>query len=321
MKEDQVSSLREMHPQLLLVETALISALSELAQAIADRGEGLIGEHTHRVEVLQKRLDDLRKERLAVLDSLSLPDDYSAPVYKCPLCLDSYVVRIDGVLASCTCLANRTLDIQREKAGITDRMIEQTFDSFSLDHYSGERRKGEADSQQNRAEKLLEAAQELVRCIATGVDTRGLYIFGNPGVGKTHLAVAIANALISEGIDVRYRVSTSMLQDIRASFDSNRAEGDLSANEILDDLVQTPLLILDDIGVEKFTPWAVETLYNLINSRDQKGKPIVFSSNLPVAQLEEEMGVSETAVRITSRIAGSCRLYLLDGEDLRYNLR
>jgi len=80
-------------------------------------------------------------------------------------------------------------------------------------------------------------------------------------------------------------------------------------NEILGDC---RLLFLDDLGAEKVTDWALETLFTLINDRYERMLPTVYTSNLDPRQLSENLGD-----RIASRIVGSCVLINLGSEDRR----
>ncbi len=136
--------------------------------------------------------------------------------------------------------------------------------------------------------------------------TRGLYFYGQPGCGKTHLMAAIANHLIPKE-NVRFITSPELLLSIRKSF--NATTGD---EGLLDQLSQTKLLIIDDIGSEKPTEWVQETLFVLIDRRYTNFMPTLFTSNFSLDQLKDRLGY-----RTASRIAEMGDVVELKANDYR----
>lgn len=100
----------------------------------------------------------------------------------------------------------------------------------------------------------------------------GLYFEGPNGTGKTHLAAAIANQLIAEGIPVICKTSIGLLDDIKAAFDRNEAE-------ILRLLKSIDLLIIDDLGKEQCTEWSQTMLYSILNDRYEDMRPTCITTN------------------------------------------
>ena len=153
------------------------------------------------------------------------------------------------------------------------------------------------------------------------------YIFGGVGSGKTYLAYAIFKKDIKRQYhqviqeleknpdkDVYYSIRPfvtvcnlpSMLQDIRESMKDNKK----SDMDFYTDYEGT--LVIDDLGVEKFSEWVVETLYIIINQRYENELPTIIISNLSLKELSEKVGD-----RITSRIAEMCEIKKVEGEDKR----
>ncbi|MSB17365.1 ATP-binding protein, partial [Finegoldia magna] len=105
-------------------------------------------------------------------------------------------------------------------------------------------------------------------------DNVGLLFYGDVGSGKTYLACSIANELIErEQVKVKIMNLSQVINQIQKSAFK------VDSNEIISNLSNIPLLILDDLGIERDTSYAREQVYNIINSRYLKGKPTIFTTN------------------------------------------
>jgi DNA replication protein DnaC len=110
-----------------------------------------------------------------------------------------------------------------------------------------------------------------------------LTLLGSYGVGKTHLAAAIAHETLERGAGVVFAVVPDLLDHLRTTFSPHST---ISYDERFDILRAAPLLILDDLGTESATPWAREKLYQLLNHRYNHRLPTVVTSNLKPDAIE-----------------------------------
>ena len=118
-------------------------------------------------------------------------------------------------------------------------------------------------------------------------DPRGwLLIQGGYGVGKTHLAAAIANARLTEGLPVLFLNAPDLLDYLRAAFNPNSEE---TYSQRFEQLLDTPLLILDDLGTQNATSWAQEKLFQLLNHRYIARLPTVITTNLALDDLDPQL--------------------------------
>ncbi|MFH0768770.1 MAG: ATP-binding protein, partial [Chloroflexota bacterium] len=113
-----------------------------------------------------------------------------------------------------------------------------------------------------------------------------LALVGPAGCGKTHLAASIANERISHGYPVFFITAPDLLDHLRSAFNPN---SEIPYDELFDRVRNSPLLILDDFGVQTSTPWAKEKLDQLINHRFNSGLPTVITTSIPVEKLEERI--------------------------------
>ncbi|HGC9989574.1 TPA: ATP-binding protein [Streptococcus agalactiae] len=146
-------------------------------------------------------------------------------------------------------------------------------------------------------------------------DNVGLLFYGDVGSGKTYLACSIANELI-ERKQVRVKImnlSQVMNQIQKSAFK-------LDSNEIISNLSNIPLLILDDLGIERDTSYAREQVYNIINSRYLKGRPTIFTTNLSL-EIIQNPNIDLEYQRIYSRILEMTIPVKVTGEDFRRKIQ
>ena len=110
-----------------------------------------------------------------------------------------------------------------------------------------------------------------------------LALLGAYGVGKTHLAAAVANEALDRGEHVLFTIVPDLLDHLRATYGPESTV----AYDAQFELVRTvPLLILDDLGTESATPWAREKLYQIMNHRYNARLATVITSNLKPEAIE-----------------------------------
>jgi len=150
----------------------------------------------------------------------------------------------------------------------------------------------------------------------------GLLFLGPVGTGKTHLAAAIANYLLDRGVPVIFGTLATLFENLRASLYADGAT-EAEREEARRELYDVDLLVLDDLGKERLTPWAVEELYSLLNYRYENMLPVVITTNLSLAQLRERYDAERTQAgqAIVSRITEMCRVVIIKGDDYRLMMR
>lgn len=197
-------------------------------------------------------------------------DTSAAPgEYRCPICEDKQWLRFEvspdnpnfGRLIPCECLEKERRERDsRELAQMSNLAAfgNKTFGTFNP------RLKGTRD------------AYKAARAYAH--DPQGwMLLHGNCGVGKTHLAAAIANhCMNAHSMSVYFRVVPDLLDQLRATFDP---ESGLGYDERFTQIRNCQLLVLDDLGTENTTSWATEKLYQLINHRYNEQLPTVITTN------------------------------------------
>lgn len=135
---------------------------------------------------------------------------------------------------------------------------------------------------------------------------QGLLLWGNVGTGKTFSATCIANALLDRGISV---VMTSFAKLLGVS------KGFGIDEEMIAELNRARLLIIDDLGAERNTDFALEKVYSIIDSRYQSGLPMILTTNLDLQEMQ--MCTDIRYKRVYERILEVCYPVRILGVSLR----
>ncbi len=264
-------------------------------RAVSDSGLSLSG----RVETLNRKIRE-------ALRAAGLPEDYLAPVYRCPLCRDTgYTGEL--IRERCSCTKEAYPRRLSETIGLAGGKTE-TFETFDLSVIPDMPVKGMPETQR----QMMEGVRKLCEEWADGYPDNQCHtvvLNGASGLGKTFLMHAMAQRLLERGYNPLMISAFQFLQTARKSFFDN--------DEGLDELIDTPVLMLDDLGSEPLMKnITVEALFNLINERQNRGLSTVLSTNLTMEELRERY-----TERICSRISDSryCEVIVLKGEDLRKN--
>jgi DNA replication protein DnaC len=203
----------------------------------------------------------------------------------------------------CSCRAEALRRERLEAAGIPVRYRDDNFANF--------------DEQTPALVSAKRIAREFVDSYP--VVESGLLFVGPAGRGKTHLACAILSELVvTKGVSALYADFSDLLLRIQTSF---RPDADTSKETVLTPYAETELLVLDELGASKPHPWVLDVLYNLLNTRYNRKRITIATSNFEdepdSASGEREKLEERIGYRLRSRLYEMCTLVPLRGKDYR----
>lgn len=175
------------------------------------------------------------------------------------------------------------------------------------------------DNDQARTEVLLKILAFLKKA-KTSLPSKGLYLYGIFGVGKTFLLGALANELKKINISSSLIYMPELVREMKGSFKDD------SVNEKIELFKTTDVLMLDDIGAELQSPWfRDEILSSILQHRMMEGLPVFFTSNYDLEQLEKHLATTRSGVetlkagRIIQRIQQVSEVVHVKGYNRRGN--
>ncbi len=136
----------------------------------------------------------------------------------------------------------------------------------------------------------------------------GYVVMGPIGSGKSFFAGCIANALIEQGISVMMTNFSRILNELTKPY--------ADKNQIISNLVSYPLLIVDDLGIERNSEFALEMIYNIIDRRYCTRKPLIVTTNLSYQDMTR-VDLDIEHQRIYSRLMEMCLPVIYKGSDQR----
>ncbi len=278
-----------------------IPEIKEINDALYNTGKELISIITQAKgrdvsnKIEQIKQNNLGAQHLAkqLLTANGYPEDYLDIHYNCPNCGDTGY--IGGNI--CYCLQELFAKLTTSKLNEKAQLKLSNFDTFSLEYYKG--------SDYQAMEKILKYAKNYAAYFNR--KSESILIFGNTGLGKTHISLAIANEVLKKGYSVIYDTAMNILRDIEKEHFSHE-----KSTEMLDLITDADLLILDDLGTEFESKFYNSAIYNIINSRLVKEKPTIISTNLDFSALSARYGG-----KVASRIITMYTCLEFKGDDVR----
>jgi DNA replication protein DnaC len=262
----------------------------------ADFGRRLLrGEKLKRGK-LHEMLSEVAQKKKKLLTEAGYPSDYLEMKYDCPICKDTGYVGNE----KCSCFKQRIIERMYAQSNIRKLTEAANFSLLSEEYYQGE--------DLDRFKGAVRTSKDFIKNFETSYPN--LFFYGTVGTGKSFLSVCVAKEILDKGHSVLYFSAVSLFSLLQANTFDFKKSDELSA--LYDDLYNTDLLIIDDLGTEHITGTSISQLFSCINERLLRNRSTIITTNLSLDDMKEMY-----SERVSSRIASSYRLCKLTGKDIR----
>ena len=202
-----------------------------------------------------------------------------------------YQVDKDDLCSDCIKIYSKNEENKRLlKLGLSKHHLTMGFDNYKIDH------------------KNKNATIAFGEYVENG-GTKGLYLHGKCGNGKTHLAVSLFKEISQSDNKCRFITTPELLLEIREAFNN---KSDVSEKELIDRYSGYNYLFLDDFGAEKASEWSIQTIYLILDRAIRNEKHLIITSNHNLSEISKTLGD-----RIASRITELCKIVKIDSDDMR----
>ena len=293
--DKRTAEVGKLYPEIGQVDAILAQTGLRIMEAIRMGQRGL----AERMASLEEENALLLEKRREYLAAHGLPADYTDPHFSCKICEDTGYQ--NGKM--CTCLRQILFLEGVAQSGLGRLPETQSFDNFDTSYYTDPESAGTVFRFCRRFAEDFD-----------GKTRENILITGATGLGKTHLSTAIGQEVIRRGYDCVYTSAQNLLSDFEYERFGRSYRDD--SPDRTERYFRCDLLIIDDFGTEMGNQFTVASLYNLINSRMNAGRPMIINTNLSSSELR-----SRYDDRIASRLFGEFIFFRLQGKDIRQQKR
>lgn len=282
-------------PQIKEINNQLFNTSRELIKIISS---------SESQEVKDKMIEQTKRNNLdaqllaeQLLQKNGYPADYLNIHFNCSVCNDTGY-KDDK---TCECLQKLCGILMAKKVNQNSKLELSNFNTFSLSYYSG--------NDFIMMKKILNHVRSYAENFSP--DSDNMLFFGGTGLGKTHLSLAVASVVIQKGYSVLYDSALNILRNIEKEHFSHEY-----ITEIADIVMDTDLLILDDLGKEHETKFYSSTVYDIINTRLNRNKPTIISTNMDFDAIKRRYDES-----VVSRLTSLYTCLEFKGDDVRLQIK
>lgn len=304
--EKKKETLFSSHPELKEIEEKLNQFAIKSIQSLLNNKED------YQQDNFQLKIKELQEEKARILRTLSLSEKDLQPEYECSLCQDTGYIMQGEKTVMCSCLKQKLIDISYNQSNIRNLDIEN-FSNFRFDLYSNEKNPEKYNSDispRENMKRIKKIVDDFIIHFSERYE-KSLLFTGNTGLGKTFLSNCIAKEMMDQGKIVIYQTAPSMLNTM---IDYRFGKKEVSI-DFYDNIMNSDLLIIDDLGTESTNNIKSTELFNIINTRLLNQVKTIISTNLTLQNL-----FSIYDERIVSRIVGNYNICRFFGDDIRFHM-
>lgn len=290
---------------------------AELNCVAINTAKSILKGDSSSLDNLNSKVTELKAEKEKILKKNNITNTYLEPYYECCVCKDTgYIQGENSASSLCSCLKQKLLDISYNKSNISN-LSKENFETFNFNIFSDKPEPEKYGINLSPRQNMLTIKSKCIEFIENfdNPDTHNLLFTGNTGLGKTFMSNCIANELIKKGKNVLYQTAPVLLETV---IDNKMNKYKTSTqNDFYKNVLESDLLIIDDLGTECLNSMKLSELFTILNTRllnlNNKVTKTIISTNLNINNIFKNY-----EERIGSRIAGFYDIYYFFGDDLRF---
>lgn len=284
-------------PEIAAINNQLMQTSIEISKAILKNNNNL---KANLEKIKQTNLDGQKLIKTLLLD-FSYPINYLDLHFSCSKCDDTGYV--SGIRCQCFNELLKKYSVQELNKNCNIKLTQ--FENFDLNYYPDTADVITKVNPRLKMTENLNYCKQYANSFSSA--SNSIFMLGKTGLGKTYLSASIANSLLQKGFNVAFDSIQNYLRAIE-----NEHFGRSQNSDTLQVLLDTDLVILDDLGSEFLSPFYLSTIYNIMNSRLNRGVPTIISTNMSFDELQ-----SRYDDRIISRLTGMFTCLRFFGADVR----
>lgn len=267
---------------------------------------------------LSETIEGLKSEKAGILAKYGYAPNFFVPAYQCEKCSDTGIIKSSagGPDTVCSCYRQQLIDVLYDQSNLSI-VKNDGFQSFKTGYYpdaADEQKYGIKKSPRRQVQGILENCMSFVGKFEDN-STKNLLFSGPTGVGKTYMAGSIAMELMKLGYTVLYQTAPALFNTIY-EYRYNSTNNDDWEPALYNSILESDLLIIDDLGTESPSGMRYAELLNIIDTRlaNDTRRPCktIIATNIDLKKLFEYYDE-----RIVSRITGGFDIFRFAGEDIR----
>lgn len=255
---------------------------------------------------LEIKINEINDKINKILIKNGYNKDVFNPNYECLICKDT------GYIGStqCKCLKQNIINVAYKQSNVL-KLEEENFETFDIGYYSSK-----PDPKYGTDKSPLENIEEIRKISKRFSENmedknqKNLLFIGKTGIGKTFLSNCIAAEVIKKGYTSIYQTAP-VLMDTVIEYKLSYGKSENSRRRY-NQIFETDLLIIDDLGTENMNNIKFTELFNIINTRLLNNKKMIISTNLTIKEL-----YATYDERVVSRLIGNFIVCRFIGEDIR----
>ncbi len=270
------------------------------------------------ISSLADTIDRLNRERTSLLEENGYSADYLTASFQCHKCSDTGIIKSEKGDADsvCICYKQQLINQLYDQSNLCI-INAKGFESFITDYYPDVVNEGQYGIKNSPRKQILGILDNCKGFVENfdDVQTNNLLFSGPTGVGKTFLAGCISMELMKRGRTVLYQTAPALFNTIY-EYRYNSANNDDWESAVYSNILESDLLIIDDLGTESPTGMRYSELLNIIDTRlaNDTRRPCktIIATNIDLKDLFEYYDE-----RIISRLTGGFDIFRFAGDDIR----